>query len=189
VTATPSSRADATELSSAAGPPAPSPRTRQWAWLAGWTLLTVAAAFAVWAGAGYWQATRSAPVTLGQARDQVLQAARQEIADLNTVQPRRIGTWQARWLADTTGAEHLRVQQTNPAARAQIEKVKTSSTATVTAIAVTRLDDSAGTAQVIATVQVRQTAPSGATDAISNRYLAGLTRTASGWKISSLTAG
>jgi Mce-associated membrane protein len=158
-------------------------------WTTAWALAAVTAAFAAWAGVSYWQAAGSAAATLGQARDQVLQAARQEIADLNTVQPSQIGAWQARWLADTTGAEHAQIQQTNPAARAQIEKVKTRSRGTVTDAAVTRLDDQAGTAQVIATVQVRQTGPSGASDTVSNRYLAGLSRTATGWKISSLTAG
>lgn len=163
------------------------PRSRAWA--AGWAALAVTAAFAIWAGASYWQAAASASVTLGQARDQVLQAARQEIADLNTVQPGRIDAWQARWLADTTGREHSQVLQTDPVARAQIEKVKTSAQGTVTDAAVTRLDNQAGTAQVIATVRVRQTAQSGAADTVSNRYLAGLTRTSAGWKISSLTAG
>lgn len=167
--------------------PASWPRSRAWA--AGAAALAVTAAFAVWAGASYWQAAASASVTLGAARDQVLQAARQEIADLNTVQPGRISAWQARWLADTTGTEHTQVQQTDPAARAQIEKVRTSAQGTVTGAAVTSLDYQAGTAQVIATVRVRQTAPSGASDTVSNRYLARLTRTAAGWKISSLTAG
>jgi Mce-associated membrane protein len=167
--------------------PASWPRRRAWA--AGWAALAVTAAFAIWAGTSYWQASASASVALGQARDQVLQAARQEIADLNTVQPGRIAAWQARWLADTTGAEHAQVQQTNPAARAQIEKVGTSAQGTVTDAAVTRLDNQAGTAQIIATVRVRQTAPSGTSDTVSNRYVAGLTRTATGWKISSLTAG
>jgi Mce-associated membrane protein len=147
------------------------------------------ALFAAWAGVRYWQVSRSAAATLGRARDQVLQAARPEIADLNTVQPGRIGTWEARWLADTTGTEHAHIQQTNPAARAQIKKVKTSARATVTDVAVIRLDSQAGTAQIIATVQVLQTAQSGSTDTVSNRYMAGLTRTAAGWKISSLAAG
>lgn len=177
-----------TASAASAGAPGGSPRTRL-LWAAGWAALAVTAAFALWAGVSYWQAAASASVTLGQARDQVLAAARQEIADLNTVQPGRIGAWQARWLADTTGGEHAQVQQTDPAARAQIGKVRTSAQAAVTDAAVTRLDDQAGTAQVIATVRVRQTAPGGASDTISNRYLAGLTRTAAGWKISSLTAG
>lgn len=168
---------------------APSRWSRRRAWAAGWVLLAVMALFAAWAGVWYWQARHSAAETLGQARDQALEAARQEIADLNTVQPGRTGAWQARWLADTTGAEHAQILQTNPAARAQIEKVKTSARATVTDAAVTRLDSQAGTAQVIATVQVLQTAQSGSTDTVSNRYLARLTRTGAGWKISSLTAG
>lgn len=151
------------------------------AWLAGWVLLAVGAGFAGWAG--WWYASSGPPATSAE-RDTVVRAASTEIAELNTVDDKHIAAWQARWLADTTGREHSVVAGTNAAAMAQIRRVKTSSAATVTAIAVTSLG--AGTAQVIATVRVKQTADSGAANTVTNRYLATLTLTGSGWKVGSL---
>jgi Mce-associated membrane protein len=163
--------------------------SRRRAWRAGWVLLAAAAAFAAWSGWSYWQAGHGGAVAAGRLRDQVLQAATREIADLNTVNDHQIGAWEARWLADTTGAEHAQVQRTAAAARAQIEAVRTSSRAVVTAAAVTRLSQQAGTAQVIAVVRVQETADSGGETAVSNRYQAELSRTGGGWKVSLLTPG
>jgi hypothetical protein len=138
-------------------------------------------------------------VSTGQARDAALNAGTREIADLNTVSVHSVARWQQRWLDDTTGAEHAKIQQTNPAAATQIEKVKTSSVATVTAAALTALTDppggaaspggGAGTARMIATVSVVQTNAAGVSNTVGNRYLATLTLTTAGWKISSLTGG
>lgn len=159
------------------------------AWLAGWALLAVTGGFAGWSGWSYWQAGHAGPAAAGQVRDQMLAAARREIADLNTVHVSQLRTWQARWLADTTGPEHTQVARTNAAAGAQIKRAGTSSAAVVTGLAITRLDPQAGTAQVIATVRIQQTAGSGGAATVSNRYLARLARTGTGWKISSITPG
>lgn len=166
--------------------PLPSRRQRT-VWLAGWLLFAAAAGFAAWAGLSYASAASSGALAAGRVRDAAAQAGTREIADLNTVDDNRIAAWQARWLADTTGAEHARIASTDPAAMAQIEKVRTSSSATITALAVTSVG--AGTARLIATVRVLETAASGATDTIVNRYVAGLTLTPAGWKVSSLTPG
>jgi Mce-associated membrane protein len=160
---------------------------RRTLWLAGWLLLAAATGFTAWAGLSYASAASSGTLAADAARDAAAKAGTREIADLNTVDDKRIAVWQARWLADTTGAEHARIESTDPAAMAQIEKVKTSSSAAVTALAVTSLDG--GTARLIGTVRVLETAASGATDTIINRYVAGLTLTPAGWKISSLTPG
>lgn len=156
------------------------------AWLAGWVLLAAAAGFAGWSGWWYWQTEHSSVVTNGRLRDSVLATASHEIADLNTVNDKHIAAWEARWLADTTGALHRQVQQTNAAAQAQIKRVETSSAATITGAAVLRLNSHAGTAKVIAVVRVQETASSGGVSTVSNRYLAVLTRTAGQWKVSSL---
>jgi Mce-associated membrane protein len=163
-------------------PPGAGPRPARRAWAAGWALLAAAALAAGWSG---WRYASSGPSAAASERDAVTAAATAEIAGLNTVDDKRIATWQARWLADTTGAEHSQVAATNGAAMAQIKRVKTSSAGTVTAIAVTSLRS--GTATVIATVRVNQTADSGAADTVENRYLATLTLTSSGWKVSSLS--
>jgi Mce-associated membrane protein len=162
---------------------------RRRAWQAGWALLAVTTGFAGWSGWWYWQGGHGGAVAAGRLRDQVLQAATQEIADLNTVNDKRVAAWEARWLADTTGAEYDQVLRTDAAARAQIEKVGTSARGTVTGAAVTRLSPQAGTAQVIAVVRVQQTADSGGVSTVSNRYVADLTRTGAGWKVSLLTPG
>jgi Mce-associated membrane protein len=157
--------------------------------LAGWLTVAVAAGFAAWAGTQYASAASSPAPQAGQARDAALNAGTREVADLNTVSAHSVTAWEQRWLDDTTGAEHAKIQQTNPAAAAQIQKVKTSSVATVTDAAITALDPRATSARMIATVSVVQTNASGASDTVANRYLATLTLTAAGWKISSLSGG
>jgi Mce-associated membrane protein len=157
--------------------------------LAGWLTVAVAAGFAAWAGSQYASAASSPALTAGQARDAALSAGTREVADLNTVSVHSVTTWEQRWLNDTTGAEHAKIQQTNPAAAEQIERVKTSSVATVTDAALTAFDTRAGWARMIATVSVVQTNASGVSDTVANRYLATLTLTTAGWKISSLTGG
>ena len=165
----------------AAVPARPERASPRRAWIAGWALLAVAVVIAGWSG---WWYTSSGPPPAASERDAVTAAATTEIAALNTVDDKRIAAGQARWLADTTGAERSQVAATNGAAMAQIKRVKTSSAGTVTAIAVTSLRS--GTATVIATVRVKQTADSGAANTIENRYTATLTLTSSGWKVSSL---
>ncbi|HTU75005.1 MAG TPA: hypothetical protein VMG38_15935 [Trebonia sp.] len=157
--------------------------------LAGWLALVLAAGFAAWAGTRYASAAASPARSAGQARDAALSAGTREIADLNTVSVHSLTAWQQRWLGDTTGAEHAKIQQTDPAAAAQIRKVKTSSVATVTDAALTTLDPRTGSARMIATVSVVQTNAAGVSDTVANRYLATLTLTSAGWKISSLTGG
>ena len=183
------SDAAAGSTGTAAQPAAPPTSGRRRAWQVGWVLLVAAAAFAGWSGWSYWQVGHGGILAAGHLRDQVLHAATQEISDLNTVNDRQIVAWETRWLTDTTGAEHAQVQRTADAARAQILLVKTSTRATVSAAAVTGLNQQAGTAQVIAVVRVRETADSGGENTVSNRYLLGLTQTSAGWKISSITAG
>jgi Mce-associated membrane protein len=155
--------------------------------IAGWLTVVMAAGFAAWAGTRYASAAASPALSAGRARDAALSAGTREIADLNTVSVRSVTAWQQRWLDDTTGAEHAKIQQTNPAAAAQIAKVKTSSVATVTDAALMALDLRAGSARMIATVSVVQANAAGASDTVANRYLATLTLTPAGWKISLLT--
>jgi Mce-associated membrane protein len=161
--------------------------------IAAWATLAVTAGFAAWAGTQYASAAPVPGAALSQARDAALSAGTRELADLNSVSTRSVARWEQRWLDDTAGAEHAKIEQTNPAAAAQIAKVKTSSAATVTGAALTALTIApggrTGTARLIATVSVAQTNASGAASTVDNRYLATLTLTTAGWKISSLTGG
>jgi Mce-associated membrane protein len=144
--------------------------------------------FCAWALVSYVSAASDPALTAGRTRDAVLTAATAEIADLNSVSDRQIAAAEARWLADTTGVEHARIAASDARAKAQIQRVGTSSAATVTGAAVTTLNTDSGTAQVMAVVQVRETSNSGGSATITNRYLAVLTLTSQGWKISSMTS-
>lgn len=156
-------------------------------WLVTWAVLALTVAFAAWGLVSYLSAASDSGLRFGRTRDAALSVGSAEIADLNTVSVAQVGSWESRWLADTTGVEHARIAASNAAARAQILRVRTSSAATVTGAAVTSLNAQSGTAQIMAVVRVRQTADSGGAATITNRYLVVLTLTSAGWKISSLT--
>lgn len=164
-------------------PRPPWSRRRRVAWL---SALAVAVLYAAGAGLWYWQSTGTPAVAGGQLRDQALAAATREVTDLNTVNYKAIGAAQSRWLADTTGSLHAQIVKTNASAKTQIKKVQTSSAAKVTSAAVTALNRQAGTATVIAVVQVQQVAVSGGVNTVINRYICLLARHDGRWQISSL---
>jgi Mce-associated membrane protein len=152
--------------------------------LLGTVLVVAAVAFCAWSGWTYRQSTHSSSVRLAQARDEVRRAGRQEIATLNTLDPRQGDAGLNRWLDASTGALRDELRRTSAQNRRQAAQARTSAQGTVTDLAVTELDARAGTAQVIATVQVDL----GANGTERKRFTAALARTGRGWKLTSLTA-
>ncbi|MDN3357840.1 hypothetical protein [Actinomadura sp. DC4] len=152
--------------------------------LLGAVLVVAAVAFCAWSGWSYRQSTHSSSVRFAQARDDVQRAGRQEIATLNTLDPRQGDAGLNRWLDASTGALHDELRRTSAQNRQQAAQAHTSAEGTVTDLAVTELDTRAGTAQVIATVQVKL-ATAGTE---RKRFTAVLARTKAGWKLTSLTA-
>ena len=144
----------------------------------------VAAAFCGWSGWTYHQSTHSDSVRFAAARDQVARAGRQEIATMNTLDARQPDAGLRRWLDASTGALRDELRRTSAANRQKIAGARVSAEGTVTDLAVTELDTRAGTAQVIATVQVDL----GSRGTERKRFTAVLARTPTGWKLSSLTA-
>lgn len=118
-------------------------------------LAVAAAAFCGWSGWSYWQAGHAEPVRFATARDQVERAGRAQIAALNTFDPRHADATLRRWLDATTGPLHDELQRSSALNRQKIEQARSGATGTVTDLAVTELDTRAGTARIIATVQVR----------------------------------
>ncbi|MCK8679653.1 hypothetical protein [Streptomyces lichenis] len=154
------------------------PATRWW-----WTAVAVAVLLCAAAGWAYAHTAGAPDRRYVQARDTALDTGTRQVARLSSVDPRRAAEARTDWLAASTGALHDELEQakppssTDPAARA-----------TVTGAALTALDERAGTAELIATVEV-ETTPRGGRAATDRRRLeAGLTRTADGWKVSALTA-
>lgn len=146
--------------------------------------LAVAAVFCDWSGWTYHQSAHSDSVRFAAARDQVARAGRQEIATLNTLDPRQADAGLRRWLDASTGALRDELRRTSAQNRQKVTQARVSADGTVTDLAVTELDTRAGTAQVIATVQVDL----GGSGTERKRFTAVLARTSSGWKLSSLTA-
>jgi Mce-associated membrane protein len=77
---------------------------------------------------------------------------------------------------------------THSADAATVKQSGTSTRGEVTAAAVTELDTRAGTAKLIATVEVHLTPPAGTPTTDRKRFEADLSRTGDGWKLSALTA-
>lgn len=169
-------------------------RTRWWLRLPtsplfGRIVLAAAVAYFGWAAWSYWQSSHDESLHFTKARDQVSRAAREEIAALNTIDGRQPDAGLRAWLAASTGPLHDEFQRSNAQNRQKAVQAGAKTEGTVTDLAVTELDDRAGSAQVIATVDVKMTAPSGATTAADRkRFVATLARSSGGWKLKSLTA-
>lgn len=157
-------------------------------WRVGWASLIVAVGLACWSGISWWQAGHDDAGSLARMRDDVLRAGKQEIATLNTMDPAHVGRGLRLWLAASTGALHDQLRNSEPRSRQRIEQARSRAAGRVTDAAVTRLDRQAGTAEMIAAVDIQVTPRTGSATTERNRYRAGLTLTADGWKLSSLVA-
>jgi Mce-associated membrane protein len=156
--------------------------------IAVWVAVVVTAGFAGWAGWSYVAAARDGDRAFGQARDEAVQAGRAQVAVLNTIDYQRAPDGFARWLAASTGPLHDELQRGRNANLDQIQRAKTTAVATVTDAAVTRLDERAGTAELLASVEIRLTPAGGAESTQRNRYRVNMARTGDGWKVSTLSA-
>lgn len=156
--------------------------------LAGVALIVVAAAFLAGSCWVFWSAGRGDEADLARERDQVMRAAAQQIATLNSMDAGNVDESLRRWLDVSTGPLHDELGRTRVQSRQQIQASGTGATGTVVGAAVTSLDRRAGSARLIASVRIEITRPGVATTVQRKRYEAGLSRTESGWKLTSLTA-
>ncbi|GAA2132787.1 hypothetical protein GCM10009760_08170 [Kitasatospora kazusensis] len=149
---------------------------------------TAAVVFCVLSAGWYAQARSDDSLAYAKARDTVLATARQELASLNTVDASGVDAGLRQWLDATTGPLREQLNRTGAADGADLRKAGTSTRGTVTDAAVTELDTRAGTARLIASVQVDITPGTGAATTDRKRFDAALARTAGGWKVTALTA-
>lgn len=152
------------------------------------TALTVAVVLCALSAWSYADTRGDDALGYGKARDSVLTAAQRGIARLNTVDPADLDRDLGGWLDTTTGALHDQLSRTHSADAASLKTSGTATRGTVTDAAVTELDTRAGTAKVIATVQVRLTPRTGTATTDRKRFEADLSRTGHGWKLAALTA-
>ncbi|MFI0351205.1 hypothetical protein [Actinomadura sp. 9N407] len=150
--------------------------------------IVAALAFLAWSGWTYSQAEQADGDDIGQARDLVLRTGQRQVAVLNSMTWTQSDAGLRQWQDVSTGPLRERLVREAPGSEQQIVKARTTATATVDDAALTALDVRAGSARLIATVQIRLTPPNGAPAVQRKRYEAGLARTPGGWKLTSLTA-
>jgi Mce-associated membrane protein len=123
------------------------------------------------------------------ARDDALSAARELAATLQTVDPAHPDESMKTWQSAATGALLTKLNSEQAKYLEQLKKAPTTSEATVVDAALTQLDASAGTATVIAALDVRQsTVVNGRPGPQKTRQLRiklTMNRTDAGWKVAS----
>ncbi|MDH6577245.1 hypothetical protein [Kitasatospora sp. MAP5-34] len=156
--------------------------------ITGWVAALVAVAYFALSAGWYAQTRSDDSLAYAKARDTVLATAREELARLNTVDASSVDEGLRQWLDATTGPLRDQLQRTGAADGATLSQAGTSARGTVTDAAVTELDTRAGTARLIATVQVTVSRGTAAPSTDRKRFEAALARTPGGWKVTALTA-
>ncbi|WP_433334151.1 hypothetical protein [Spirillospora sp. CA-294931] len=152
------------------------------------TLVAASVAFLAFACWSLWGVQRGEAQDLAADRDRALVAAKQRIASLNSMDARQVDAGLKRWEDASTGALQQELGRTRAASKNKIVKAGTSAEGSVLEAALLSLDARAGSARAIASVKIQITGPDGAATVQRKRYEAGLARTSSGWKLTSLTA-
>jgi Mce-associated membrane protein len=161
-------------------------RRTPWPLLASALVAVAALVFAAIAFGAWWHADHDDTLKFAHNRDSVALAARQDIVVLNTLDYAKVDSGLQSWLSASTGTLHDQISQVSAADKKSITDAKTVTTGKVIDAAVTQLDDRAGSATVIAAVDVTVTPPGGKAATKRNRFSATMTRVGTDWKISDL---
>lgn len=151
-------------------------------------LAAVSVLLAAWFGWSWWSAAHSTVANRAQDRDTVLAAAGDALTALNTIDYHDPGPAVDRWIQVTTGELGKTLSGDRQVQLDRATASKTVASARVNQAAVAELNSDAGTARVIAVLDV-QLSTNGAPSAPSRARLnAALTRTDAGWKVDSVQA-
>ncbi len=147
-------------------------------------VFAVALAFAAYGGIRMWAAAPDATASL---RDEALRSATSAVETFNTLDHRAVDAGLDRWQATATGPLAEERAGSRESSRARIVEARTVTSGEVVAAAVTELDPAAGTASVIASVEVTVTPETGPAATKRVRFAATMTRTDRGWLLSGIT--
>ncbi|MGW2846712.1 hypothetical protein [Streptomyces sp. NPDC001274] len=159
--------------------------------LTGWMVLLVAAAVCVLGGWSYLGARGDENLAYAKSRDAALADGKHRLALLNSLDAknaRSVDAGLGAWLDSATGPLHDRLGRTRGEDAKELTKAGATARGKVTDAALTALDERAGTAEMIATVDVEVTPRTGQPGTERKRFEATLARTPDGWKIKALTA-
>lgn len=159
--------------------------------LGGWAAVLVAVLVCALGGWSYARTRGDDTLAYAKSRDAALTAGRHHLARLNSLDgtdARSVDDGLRQWLDVSTGPLHDQLARTREKDADELRRNGGTARGTVTDAALTALDERAGTAGLIATVDVRITPRTGPAGTERKRFEATLARTADGWKVKSLTA-
>ncbi|WP_370939042.1 hypothetical protein [Amycolatopsis sp. cg13] len=151
-------------------------------------LAVVAVLAAAWFGWSWWSAAQDDSLARGRARDAVLAAASTSLVTLNTIDYRTSAVDVDRWISATTGQYGKDLSGDRQMQIDRAKRAKIVSTASLVQAAVTDLDPSAGTARLIAILNVRVSTGDGAPSAKQARLAVDFARDGDAWKIGAVQA-
>lgn len=151
-------------------------------------LVVVAVLAAGWFGFRWLSAANDTELSYGRERDTVLQAAGSALTTLHTVDHRTAERDVDRWIGVTAGGLHDDLDGDRDGQLKRARSSRTVSTAKLVRAAVVDLDAHAGTARVIAVLDVRLSAKNAKPSTERRRMNAELLRSADRWKIAAVEA-
>ncbi|KAA9151562.1 hypothetical protein FPZ12_038830 [Amycolatopsis acidicola] len=151
-------------------------------------LAVVAVLVAGWFGWSWWSTAHDATELRARDRDAVLSAASDALVALNTVDYHNPEPAVDRWISVTTGQLGNSLSGDKKTQLDRATQSKTVAWASVDQAALTALDQNAGTARVIAVLDVHLGTNDAAPKDSRARLNAALTRTPQGWKVNSVQA-
>ncbi|MEV7057853.1 hypothetical protein AB0N60_00985 [Streptomyces microflavus] len=163
-------------------------RTRH---LGGWAVLLAAALLCSLGTWSYAQARSDRTLSYAKARDAALAQGKRHLATLNSLDGKdatSVTTGLRAWRDSSTGPLHDQLKRSSATDARTLTTAGDTARGKVTSAALTALDDRTGTAELIATVDVRVTPRTGTPGIQRKRFTATLARTGDGWKVKALTA-
>ncbi|MEV0884214.1 hypothetical protein AB0J03_10325 [Streptomyces microflavus] len=163
-------------------------RTRN---LGGWAVLLAAALVCSLGTWSYAQARSDRTLSYAKARDAALAQGKRHLATLNSLDGKdatSVTTGLRAWRDSSTGPLHDQLKRSSATDARTLTTAGDTARGKVTSAALTALDDRTGTAELIATVDVRVTPRTGTPGIQRKRFTATLARTGDGWKVKALTA-
>ncbi|MFE5239802.1 MULTISPECIES: hypothetical protein [unclassified Streptomyces] len=163
-------------------------RTRTGLGWAGMLAAVLVCALGAWSYAG---ARGDDTLAYAKSRDAALADGRTHLARLTSMDGRSaasVNSGLRAWLAASTGPLHDRLETSRKKDAGELTESGATARGKVTDAALTALDDRAGTAALIATVDVEVTPRTGKGGTERKRFEATLARTGDGWKIKALDA-
>jgi Mce-associated membrane protein len=149
-------------------------------------VVVLALAFAGWGGWTWLEAGNDDSLAYATARDDVLAAGRVQVATLTTLDYHDVDAGIDRWLAVSTGGLREELAATDGATREQLAANATVATGRVLDAAVSELDERAGAAKLLVSVEISTAKGGSPPTAKRNRFVAGMSRVDGEWKLSAL---